>query len=267
VATVGAALLAIFALHRGHDPGPAVDTFHVSVLDVGQGDSILLDPPSGEPVLVDTGPPGAGIGGLLREHGVRSLAAVLVTHDQSDHAGGVAEVLDSVHVERFGYAEVGGPLLETVHAAGVEAMRLSEGGEVDSGGLRLTVLWPPAAVLGSGGEGVDPNQHSLVLLAEWRHLSILLTGDAEAEAVPMDPGAVDVLKVGHHGSADEGLGGLLDRTVPELAVISVGDDNPYGHPTGETLTELGDHDVPIARTDQDGTVEIEADATAWWLRP
>jgi len=101
-----------------------------------------------------------------------------------------------------------------------------------------------------------------VLLAEWRHLTVLLTGDAEAEAVPLDPGPVDVLKVAHHGSEDSGLAALLERTVPKLAVISVG-ANPYGHPARQTLTDLEERSIPIARTDRGGNVVIEADGAGW----
>ena len=86
---------------------------------------------------------------------------------------------------------------------------------------------------------------------------MLLSADAEAEAVPLDPGPVDVLKVAHHGSDDAGLAALLDRTRPQLAVISVGDDNPYGHPTAGTLATLAAHGVRILRTDRDGTVTFE----------
>ena len=73
---------------------------------------------------------------------------------------------------------------------------------------------------------------------------MLLTADAEAESTPIDPGPVDVLKVAHHGSDDAGLGDLLERTLPRLAVISVGEDNPYGHPTAATLATLAAHGVP-----------------------
>jgi len=104
-------------------------------------------------------------------------------------------------------------------------------------------------------------------VARWRHFSILLTGDAEAESVPMDPGPVDVLKVSHHGSEDAGLPGLLERSVPKLAVISVDDDNSYGHPTDRTLGDLHSHGVPIMRTDEDGEIEIQADGSAWFARP
>ena len=103
----------------------------------------------------------------------------------------------------------------------------------------------------------DPNQSALVLLGRWRGFSMLLTADAEAEAVPIDPGPIDVLKVAHHGSDDAGLEALLDRTTPRLAVISVGADNPYGHPTPGTLSTLAEHRVPTLRTDQDGDVTID----------
>ena len=146
-------------------------------------------------------------------------------------------------------------------AAGAEPYRLAEGGEIDSGGLRLSALWPPRELLGETGE--DPNLLCLVLVAQWRHFSMLLTGDAEAEAVPMDPGPVDVLKVAHHGSEDAGLGELLDRSVPKLAVISVGAGNSYGHPTDATLAELRAHDVPIMRTDLQGEIDIDANGSRW----
>jgi competence protein ComEC len=91
---------------------------------------------------------------------------------------------------------------------------------------------------------------------------MLLTGDTEAEAAPIDPGPIDVLKVAHHGSDDAGLDRLLDHAVPKLAVISVG-ENPYGHPTPETISTLSEHQVPALRTDEAGEVTIEASATGW----
>jgi competence protein ComEC len=131
--------------------------------------------------------------------------------------------------------------------------------------LHLAALWPPRELVGE--TGADPNQLSLVLVAQWRHFSMLLTGDAEAESAPMDPGPIDVLKVSHHGSEDAGLEDLLERSVPSLAVISVGDDNPYGHPASETLSELRAHQVTTMRTDRQGEIEIQATGTGWTARP
>jgi competence protein ComEC len=237
----------------------------VRVLDVGQGDSILLDPPEGEPILVDTGPPGDGVEDRLQELGIGSLAAIVITHDQSDHAGELGELLDSVRVGRLVYARADPRLRRAALAAGSVPFRLAEGGELDSGGLRLSVLWPPRELLADTSG--DPNLLCLVMVAEWRHFSMLLTGDAEAEATPVDPGPIDVLKVSHHGSDDAGLGGLLDHSVPRLAVISVGEDNPYGHPTAGTLGTLRSHGVPTLRTDQEGEIAIEANGSGWTADP
>jgi len=146
-------------------------------------------------------------------------------------------------------------------AYGSQPFQLAAGGAISSGSLELSALWPPRERLEETSE--DPNLLCLVLVARWRHFSMLLTGDAEAESVPMDTGPVDVLKVAHHGSADSGLGGLLDHAVPKLAVISVGAGNPFGHPTQQTLGELHAHGVPTMRTDRAGEIDIEANGSGW----
>ncbi len=259
---IGVAVLAALAIvassgFLGAGAGaPPLVGLRVSVLDVGQGDSILLQPADGAPLLVDGGPPGDGLRAKLGDLGAGSLAAAVVTHDQSDHAGGIEELLGSLPVHRLVYGEVGQRLIDRARAVGAVPTRVAEGSELRSGSLRLEVLWPPSELLG-GALPEDPNAECLVLLARWRHFEMLLTADAEAEAVPMDPGPLDVLKVSHHGSADAGLAGLLDRTAPRLAVISVGEHNPYGHPDPSTLATLGADHVPMLRTDLDGTVTID----------
>ncbi|MGE5857289.1 MAG: ComEC/Rec2 family competence protein [Solirubrobacterales bacterium] len=261
VVMVAVAALALwpFRGHRG-PPRPAADLV-VRVLDVGQGDSILLDPPGGDPVLVDTGPPGDGVEDRLRALGVDSLAAIVISHDQSDHAGDLGDLLGSIRVARLVYGRADARLRRAALAVGAEPFQLAEGGEIDSGALHLSALWPPRELLGETGE--DPNLLCLVLVARWRHFTMLLPGDAEAESVPMDPGPIDVLKVSHHGSADAGLPDLLERSVPKLAVISVGADNPYGHPTAQTVSELRSHGVPTMRTDREGEIDIDAGGAGW----
>jgi competence protein ComEC len=197
----------------------------------------------------------------LHELGIDRLAAIVISHDQSDHAGDLGELLSAVHVERVVYGAADVRLRRAALAADAEPYRLSEGRELDSGGLHLSALWPPRELLGTSGE--DPNLLCLVLVARWRHFSMLLTGDAEAESVPMDPGPIDVLKVAHHGSVDAGLGELLDRSVPKLAVISVGAGNSYGHPTGAILSTLREHDVPTMRTDRQGEIDIDVNGSRW----
>lgn len=229
----------------------------VSVLDVGQGDAILLQPAHAPAVLVDGGPAGDGLAAKLRGAGLASLGAVVVTHDQSDHADGIRELIGAFLFGRLFFAVLDRRMLAAARGAGAVTRRLARGSELRSGRLRLEVLWPPRELLAGPHRGEDPNRLAIVMLARWHRFRMLLTADAEAESTPLDPGPLDVLKVAHHGSDDAGLGALLDRTRPKLAVISVGAGNPYGHPTPGTLAMLAAHGVPVLRTDRDGTLVIE----------
>jgi competence protein ComEC len=181
----------------------------------------------------------------------------VISHDESDHAAGIEELLGRFPIARLFYARLGHQTLLTARAAGAAPIRAAAGTELRSGALRLEVLWPPPQLLSQPLAGADPNTQALVILVRWHGFTMLLSADAEAEAVPIDPGPVDVLKVAHHGSEDAGLGALLDRTRPRLAVISVGAGNSYGHPTAATLATLAGHGVRILRTDEDGTVTID----------
>jgi competence protein ComEC len=251
----------------GESSAPPVAGLRVEVLDVGQGDAVLLRPAAAPPVLVDGGPPGDDLLAKLSQAGVDSLAAAVVTHEQSDHAGGIQELLERhFPIGRLLYARLGRRLRAEAKAAGAGPVRVAAGDAIGSGGLRLSVLWPPPELLDQPPAGADPNAQAVVLLARWRWFSILLTADAEAGEVPIDPGPVDVLKVAHHGSEDSGLGALLDRTTPRLAVISVGADNPYGHPAAGTLAELARHGVQTLRTDRRGTIELDVDRNSFLVR-
>jgi competence protein ComEC len=262
VAGLVVVVLGWMATDREASSPPPITGLRVEVLDVGQGDAILLQSAGGPPILVDGGPPGDDLVGKLEAAGVERLGAVVVTHDESDHAGGVEELLGHFPVARFVYARVGRQLLEEARVAGAEPMQATTGSGLRSGRLGVEVLWPPRELLAEVTPGADPNQLALVLLVRWGDFTMLLTADAEAEAVPLDPGPIDVLKVAHHGSEDAGLGALLDRARPGLAVISVGAGNSYGHPTAATLATLAAHGVRTLRTDRDGTVEIDVDRGA-----
>ena len=216
----------------------------VRVLDVGQGDAILLDPPAARPCSSTPARPARAIAGRLRDLGVRALAAVVVTHDQSRPRRRASARCSSASRSSACYwrapaGELLGARRRGGRAPGAHGRGLR--GALGRAPARACcgrrASWSSRCAV-DPASGVDPNGLSLVLLAEWRDFSMLLTGDAEAEAVPLDPGPVDVLKVAHHGSDDAGLDALLDRTAPRLAVISVGEDNPYGHPDPETLDEL-----------------------------
>lgn len=241
----------------GTSVGAPARGLRITLFDVGQGDAILLQPAGAPAVLVDGGPPGAGLLRELEEAGITHLGAVVATHDQSDHVGGIEELLGSVPIGQLLYGRLGRELKLAARAAAIPAQRVFRGVTIRSGRLRLEFVWPPPELLAEPQPGADPNQLALVAVARWRGFAILLSADAEAEAVPLDPGHVDVLKVAHHGSEDAGLAGLLDRARPALALISVGTANPYGHPTAATLATLAAHGVPVLRTDRDGEVVID----------
>jgi competence protein ComEC len=260
VAALAALALGVALLVGGGgapDPAARPHGLRIEVLDVGQGDAILLQAAAAPAVLVDGGPPGDGLAAKLAAAGVEQLGAAVVSHDQSDHAGGIDELLGNFPVARLLYGAASSRLAAEARAAGARPLQIARGDAVRFGSLHLEVLWPPPELAAAPPPGTDPNQLALVLLARWHRFTMLLTADAEAEAVPLDPGPVDVLKVAHHGSDDAGLGSLLDRTRPRLAVISVGAGNPFGHPTPGTLATLARHRVPTLRTDRVGTVEID----------
>ena len=256
LAVAGVLLAAALSGLLGSSGSPTdtpLDALRLTALDVGQGDAILLDGPAVPTVLVDTGPPGAGIADALRAAGVERLAALVITHDQLDHDGALGEVLRSIEVERLLLARPAPEPAAAARAAGAEVLRVGEGADLRFRELRLQVLSPRAGV----AEAADPNADSLVLAARFAGWTALLTGDAEAEATAIDPGPFDVLKLAHHGSADAGLGPLLDRSAPRVALISVGAANSYGHPTPEALAELAEHGVCVLRTDTGGDVWAE----------
>jgi competence protein ComEC len=253
---VAVAGIALRPRGSGTLPGPAPG-LRIDVLDVGQGDAILLRPRSAPAVVVDGGPPGDELVAKLGDEGVSRLGAAVVTHDQSDHAAGIAEALGRLPTARLVYGRLDRRFLATARADGARPERVAAGTTLRSGSLRLEVLWPPPTLLAEDPPDTDPNALALVIRARWHRFTMLLTADAEAESTPLDPGPIDVLKVAHHGSDDAGLGPLLDRIRPRLAVISVGAHNPYGHPTPGTLATLAAHGVPTLRTDLDGTIEID----------
>jgi competence protein ComEC len=264
VALAGLALALTVAWRAAPDAprAPPPDGLRITVLDVGQGDAILLQVAEGA-VLVDQGPPEADVAGQLEELGVDSLAVLVLTHPQRDHVGGSADVLAQVDV-----ATVLDPLIPSPSDDQQEALSAARAREVpvvparagrsfSVGGLRVRILWPEETASPSD----DPNHHAVVLLASYGEIDALLTADAEGEVtVPIRPPPAEILKVAHHGSADPLLPTLLQLVHPRVAVISAGEGNDYGHPAPETMAALeGFTGLAVYRTDRDGAVTIETD--------
>jgi len=283
--------------HRAMPPGPPAG-LRVTVLDVGQGDAVLLQEP-GRAVLVDTGPPDGEVIDRLREAEVRRLDALVVTHASSDHEGGAAAVLRELDVgllidgrrvsgrepdeaslgplagadpARVGGqpdqgAAAGDPIAAAAREAGVRRIEPSAGQTLRAGGLALRVRWPPPVPAGVQAPLVgDHNERATVLELEAWGARVLLPADAESDVLGrLDLAPVDVLKVPHHGSADAGLPAILARVAPRVAVIPVGRGNPYGHPAPSTLRTL-DAVPAVLRTDHHGTIRLDLHGGRWLVR-
>lgn len=260
----------LVAVHR---PGPPAH-LRLLVLDIGQGDALLVQPPASDPVVVDTGgsrggnfDPGAAIiAPVLRAMGIVRLQAVAVSHLHSDHAGGVAGLLAEIPVRELWVgsfppdAAAGGAL---VTAAGqVPILSLAGGHGRPQGPCRWKVLHPAGSWLRPGGMPIS-NDASLVLGLRCTEASVLLTGDVEADAEADWTKAQAatgfrgaVLKVPHHGSSTSSSVTLLTRMAPRRAVISVGWHNRFGLPKAEVLARYRQRGIALYRTDRDGAVTV-----------
>jgi competence protein ComEC len=234
----------------------------ITFLDVGQGDATLIQVPEGA-VLVDQGPPEAGVVEQLARLGVDRLSILVMTHPSRDNIGGAEDVVDRMPVDLLLDPDLvyenpyGDPALAEARRRGVEIRTVRAGQVFRLGGLRLEVLWPPDP----GLPEADPNDRATVLVASFGETDALLPADAEANVtLPLRPPPVEILKVAHHGSADPQLNALLELVRPQIAVISVGHENDYGHPTPSTLDALQESSgLAVYRTDEDGRITVESD--------
>ncbi len=241
----------------------------VTFLDVGQGDSALVEAPGGA-ILVDEGPPEADVAGQLRRLGVRSLTAIVLTHPQRDHIGGAARVLERLTVGAVADPGIEAPsrdhddAVAAAHRRGVPIVVVHAGEVFEFGRLTFRILWPDDPGLPSE----DPNQHAVVALASYGATDVLLTADAESDVTTrLHLRPVEVVKVAHHGSEDPGLPELLRILRPMVAVISVGAHNDYDHPRPETVAALAaSPGLETFRTDLDGRVVVESDGRTLSVR-
>jgi len=232
----------------------------LTFLDVGQGDACLIQAPGGVNLLVDGGKDPSVLERKLRSRDVRHLDAVLVSHPEEDHAGGLEGALKACSVGLVLHPplqEKEGHRFFTLAAdMGVPVREMKKGDELKVGGVRLEALGPDPAWDGD----VAANDRSLVLRMEAGGRSFLFAGDVEEEGLhrllrePVPH--CDLLKVPHHGGYAEGLEEFLRALRPRLAVISVGAGNPYGHPSPLTLRALQRQGCAVCRTDFGGDIVI-----------
>ena len=256
----------------------------VTVLDVGQGDAILVEGSRGGRLLIDGGPdPDRLLVELDRliPPWDRRLDAVVLSHPHEDHVAGLAMLLERYRVARTFEPGMLGPGPGYAAWAAELAGRptpgalLAAGDRLSVDDIALEVLWPmPGSVPREPPDaGTGINNVSIVLLGSVAGRRFLLTGDVEQEVDPellARLGHVDLLKIAHHGSKTASTDAFLDAVDPTVAVASAGTGNPYGHPSPATLSRIEARGARVFRTDRDGSVSVVFETTAvtcpfeWW---
>ena len=255
---------------RGQGRPVAAGVATVEFLDVGQGDAIFVRSAEGKTALIDAGPSNAVVG-MLKRRGVRSLDMVAVSHHHADHYGGMEAVIREFEPRLF--LTTNSPhttplylrLLKLVRDRQIRtAFPADTPRRIELGTLLLTVLPQPPE------DPRDENDNSMGVRVQYGTFSVLLTGDSEAgerrfweRNAPQFVANCTVLKVAHHGSRNGLDDHWLETTRPKLAVASLGRDNGFGHPHPETLARLARRQVPLLRTDRDGTVAVVSDGQTW----
>jgi competence protein ComEC len=277
-AGLGLLLACHLALVAGRLSRPADGRLHLAVIDVGQGDSLLLRSPSGRSLLVDAGgsrdprfdPGETRVAPELWRRGVHRLDALVVTHAHPDHVGGAPFLLRAFRVAQLweGPAPLSDPAWRRVDAGlyggGSARMTVAEGMGLDWDGIRISVLGPqrpqrpPLRVR---------NEDSVVLDVAFGEVHVLLTGDVagEAEGSLRVPHSF-VLKVPHHGSRSSSGSSLVASAGARLAIVSAGAHNPFGHPHPEVIERYRRAGALVLRTDRDGTVSVATDGQRVWVR-
>jgi competence protein ComEC len=258
----------------------------ITAIDVGQADALLIETPRGHAFLVDAGgrlergstldgtSPAEAVGErivvpFLIRRGIRHLDGILLSHPHGDHAGGVAPVLRTLGANAFadsGQPYPGHAYHDALDVARERRVPMLEPREGDvwhtDDGVTFRFYAPTLPYL--SGTRNDINNNSLVFRLEYGHFSMLFTGDAGAEAEQriLSGGydiRADILKVGHHGSAYSSTSEFLRAVSPRIAIISVGRNNLFGHPSEQTISALKDINARIFRTDENGAVIVRSD--------
>lgn len=242
----------------------------VAFLDVGQGDSIFIQTPSNKQVLIDGGANRSVLGelGRVMPFWDRSLDVVIATHPDKDHIGGLLSVLENFRVDQFvdtglvADTQVYKSLELLIDVEGATEVIAAGGLEIlldEEHGIVLEILWPSEKL------SDDRNDTSIITKLSYGETSFLMTGDASVvveNRLVREWGElldIDVLKLGHHGSKTSTSEIFLKATTPELAIISAGENNRYGHPNVSVIKRLKALHIPFLGTYKEGTIILKSD--------
>lgn len=246
-------------------------TFSLTMLDVGQGLSVLVQA-DGRYLLYDGGGGSASsyVVAYLQQHAVTELEWLVASHYDEDHISGLVGVLHTTPVEQAlmpDYTtdtQIYQSLQNVLGEKGIPVIYPAQGDTFSLGDAEIQVVGPQNYAYDSD------NSNSLCLRIRYGDFRCLLTGDAEqdAEQEMVASGqdlTCDLYVVGHHGSSSSTSEELLDAASPAYVFLSVGEDNPYGHPTAQTLNALQQHGIALYRTDQQGEVTVYSDGQQCWF--
>ena len=263
-------LISVIALLETVSTVSAAEPFELHLLDVGQGQSVLIEA-DGHYMLIDGGGRGASsfVVSYLRQQGVDNLDCMILSHYDEDHMAGLIGVLSVFHTDLFlapVYAGEGN-LYQSLAAAalsnGCTVMRPVTGWQFQVGSSDVKIVGPV-------GEYTSDNDRSLSVRITYGDTSYLICGDAEqqSEVDMVGSGAdlkADVYVADHHGSSTSSMDVFLDAVSPAYALISCGVDNGYGHPSMETLLRFQNHGISMFRTDKQGTIVAYSDGSDIWF--
>lgn len=271
-------VIAGFVVQLLKQPTLAEGLFRISVIDIGQGDAILLDTPHGQHILVDSGPSSDTLG-VLNQYlaAPRTIRLAVASHSHADHIGGFPAIFHEYPVQEVWISgavtttNVYTHWLEAIKASSAKTRVVAAGVRDTIDGLEIAVLHPIQTVEGDRLE--EEHDGTIVMKVSYGAVSILLTGDLaanhEEDILVNDRVAVaaTILKVTHHGSKYGSSDVFLDAVHPKVAVLSAGVDNKFGHPHQETLDRLSERHIPLYRTDVNGTVQFVTDGARLWVQP
>jgi len=242
-------------------------TINVHFIDVGQGDSIFIDLGS-EEILIDGGEKSPGVTDYISQYIDGPLEVMVATHPHADHIGGLIKALDDFQVEEIwlngdtSTSETYKDFMSAVNAEGAEVNYAKRGGTISTENLNFSILNPPDTLFS------DTNNNSIVLRLEYGDTVFLFSGDAEKEAEASMLATesnlwAQILKAGHHGSKTASTIDFLRKVNPDIAIISCGEGNSYGHPHDITLKNLSNLGITIYRTDISGDIIVESDGLTY----
>lgn len=256
---------------------------HIIFCDVGQGDAIVIRTPSGKMVVVDGGSNDAVVS-CLQSHmpfWEKDIALLTLTHPHLDHMVGFLPLLDTYRVQRFmteklaNTTDMYAELERKISFKKIPKTIVRAGDTISfADGVTIKIIGPLQTFLDATSPGgtIGENKEfaSLIQRLTYKKFSILLTGDSQvggvSDAINGTPASTQVLQVPHHGSKYGLDPAILDRIQPRLAIISVGKENKFGHPTKEVLQLLAERRIQVLRTDQHGSIELISDGNTIWVK-